>query len=249
MQKFNNGHKHLIHRLSLRLTSLCVFLLIGVVCWQPTDVKASYNQPFYDYSRNVHFGFTLGGNSGGFHYEFSEDFYQNDTLLGVENETFPGLTLGAVSNFHLSERFNLRFIPSLTLNQRELLYEFEDGTIESREIESVLVEFPLLGKYKASRHGNFRFYILGGGKYSYDIASEADAAEDPQRPIVALDPNQFSAEIGLGFDIYFEFFKFSPEIKLTHGVNNILTESPSIYSQSFDGLYKRFFYISLHFEG
>lgn len=248
MQKLNLWNKHTLHRYQIIAGGLLI-LLTAAMLPKSSSAQHTYNQPFYDYSRNMHFGFTLGSNFSRFHYEFSDDFYQNDTLLQVNNRSFPGLTLGAIANWHTTERFNLRFLPSLILNQRNLEYEFADGTVEEREVESVLIEFPVHGKYKASRHGDFRFYILGGGKYSYDIASQAEAASDPQRPIVALEPHQFSFEFGMGIDLYFKYFKFSPEIKISHGINDVLAESPSMYTQVFDRIRTRFVYINLHFEG
>ena len=32
------------------------------------------------------------------------------------------------------------------------------------------------------------------------------------------------AEIGFGIDFYLEYFKFSPQIKLSHGILNILNK-------------------------
>ncbi len=207
------------------------------------------HQPFYDYSQQLHFGFTLGTNFSRFDYRLSEEFFSNDSLQNITNTSFPGLTIGAVGNWHVTERFNLRFLPSLILNQRDLNYHFSSGQTESLGIESVLVEFPLTAKFKATRHNNIRFYILGGGKYGFDIASEEDAVVNVATPIVALKRHNLSYEFGLGFDIYFPYFKFSPELKFSNGINNILAEDSGYYTRMLDGLFPRFFFVNLHFEG
>ena len=55
-------------------------------------------------------------------------------------------------------------------------------------------------------------------------------------------------ELGFGVDIYFEFFKFSPEIKASFGLNNILVDDDTQFTDSIDKLYTRSFLFSVTFE-
>lgn len=218
----------------------------------------SLNKPFYDYSRRVHFGFTIGMNYSRFQYEFSDKYYNQpkDTVWKVKSMGYPGLTLGAVINLHpgsyssfLREHFDIRLIPSLVLAQRRMVYTFSDGSTQFKDVESAMIETPLLIKFKSDRLGNFRFYVIGGGNYGYDLSSNAKAAKDPANPKVAVFPSNYNYEFGTGLDLYFPYFKFSPEIKVSKGINNVLSPDPAFFTNIFSSFKSNFIYISLYFEG
>jgi hypothetical protein len=217
------------------------------------------NKQFYDYDRFIHFGFTIGTNYSVLKYDFSSQWYHqnpSDTVLRISSQGSPGITLGAVADLHLGSKksfwrdhLDLRFIPSLVLSERQLVYTMKDSTVIKKTIESALVEFPLMIKFKSDRFQNLRFYVIGGGKYSYDLSSTAKASKNPQDPKVSIYPNNYSYEFGAGLDLYFPYFKFSPEIKLSQGINNILVPDNTIYSGVFTRFRSNFIYFSLYFEG
>lgn len=237
----------MLNLLRIKVVALlfCLFLIP-----ESTTAQVQLNNPMYDYNRKLHFGFTIGFNVGDLSHRYSQRYYGNPDILGVNNVRFAGLTLGAISNVHLTEHMDLRFIPSLILAQRNLSYDFTyRETPVEKEIESVLVDFPLTFKYKSVRHNNVRFYLIAGVKYSIDMASDAGTEPNPQNPIVALDRHNYAYEYGFGFDMYFEYFKFSPEIKISRGINNVLIrDSETVYSNIFQQLFSNFIFISFHFE-
>jgi hypothetical protein len=203
----------------------------------------------FDYSKWIHFGFTIGTNYSNLKYQFSNDFYKNDTLLSVDILKYPGITLGAVADIHLGKYFDIRIVPSLVLTQRNIVYSFKDGYSITKPIESIFAEVPFSLKYKSTRHGNVRFYVLGGAKAAYDFATEYQSTRDPDQPFVALKPWNYYYEFGCGLDMYFFYFKFSPEIKLSKGINNVLAPYNDVFSGSFSKIYSNIFYFSLNFEG
>jgi hypothetical protein len=217
------------------------------------------NKPFYDYDRFIHFGFTIGFNYAVLKYDFSPMWYHQhpaDTVLRVSSQGSPGITLGAVADLHLGnsksylrEHFDLRLIPSLVLTQRQFVYTMSDSSIVKKTIESALVELPILLKIKSDRSGNVRFYAIAGGKLSYDLSSTANAAKDPANPKVSIYPQNYSYEYGCGLDLYFPFFKFSPELKISQGINNVLVPDNTVYSGIFNRFRSNFIYFSLYFEG
>jgi hypothetical protein len=215
------------------------------------------NKQFYDYDRWIHFGFTIGANFASFKYAVNQKtWYPQDTVLHVNSPVYPGFTLGIVSDLHLGasksfwrDHFDLRLIPSLSLFERQLNYTLHDSTLVKKTIESALVEFPLLLKMKSDRFGNIRFYAIGGVKYSYDLSSTAKAAKNPQNPKVSIYPDNFAYEFGVGLDLYFPYFKFSPEIKVSQGINNVLVPDNTIYSGIFSSFRSNVIYFSLYFEG
>jgi len=203
----------------------------------------------FDYGRKIHFGFSIGTNISNFKYEFSPKFYQNKDLLTVHVERYPGLSLAAITDVHFGEYFDLRALPSLVLAERRVRYNFVNDVSITKSVESIFAEVPVLLKFKSTRHGNFRFYVLAGTKISYDFGSNANSIRDPNNPILAIKPWSYSYEVGCGLDLYFFFFKFSPEIKVSNGFTNILAPYDDVYSNIFDKLYSHFICISFHFEG
>jgi hypothetical protein len=226
---------------SHKVIALCIVLLLSL------KVNAQ-NLPLFESSRWIHFGFSLGTNIPNFKYEFSDAFYSDTSLKKVDIIGYPGITLGAISDLHLGEFFDIRAIPSLVLSERRVSYEFTTFT-DNKSIESIFFEFPLMLKYKSVRHYNTRFYVLGGGKFSIDFQSNANAARDPNNPMLALKRYGYSYEFGCGFDFYFPFFKFSPELKLSKGINNIHVPYNDEYNRIFKNIYSNYIFISLNFEG
>lgn len=205
--------------------------------------------PNYWSKKKIRFGFTLGLTSNDFKIRMSENFLNIDTLQSVDIKRFPGFILGGIVDYKMSKHLNLRLLPSLALGQRNVIYNFTKAE-NNREvkIESVYLEVPLLLKYRTRRFGNYGFYVVAGGKYSYDLASNIDANRSLADPVVAVVPHSFSYEIGFGFDIYFPYFKFSPEIKVTNSINNVLVKDGFVYTEAFDGFWSRIINFSFHFE-
>ncbi|HAS58852.1 MAG TPA: port-like protein, partial [Algoriphagus sp.] len=89
--------------------------------------------------------------------------------------------------------------------------------IQTYTSEATMVELPLLMKYKSVRFNNTRMYFLGGGSYQFRTKSQEEAnLED-----LVTTGQDFTIEMGMGFEIYFKFFKFAPEIRFSHGLNNL----------------------------
>lgn len=225
-------------------------LLIGLLWSLATGALQAQTQhhPYYDIEKKVHFGFTLGTNFSDLKYSFKSNFYTNDTLNYLNIKTTPGITLGAICNFHLHENLDLRLIPSLLLSQRNVDFTFSNGLFKTKTVESVYADIPVLLKYKSARHGNVRFYVLGGAEYAYDIAAKQGDQKDYFDPNIAFRHNNFFYDWGFGFDFYFPYFKFSPEIKIANGINNVLDPDKTVYSDSFSKIRNRMILLSFHFE-
>ena len=89
---------------------------------------------------------------------------------------------------------------------------------------------------------------MAGLKYSYDIQSKSRARIVSNNLRIA--PNDFQFEIGAGVQMFFPFFIFSPEIKFSHGLGNILIFQNGLRESSvIEKLISQTFTISFHFEG
>ena len=227
---------------------ICFFLIIGSKCFCQ-KYKKPQNLPRYDFQK-IHFGFTLGINNLNFNLQEKSNRTNNDTLKTLNTKSQKGFNLGIVSNLRIGKYTDLRFVPALIFGERQLYYGFFDSleinnTIKT--IESTMLDFPIYIKYKSERYNNFRTYIIGGVKYSMDIASQ-DKINDNGEEIVKLKKNDLMGEIGFGIDIYLEYFKFSPQIKISYGILNLLTKDQTVYTQSINKLTTNGWILSFTFE-
>ena len=208
------------------------------------------NLPRYD-NKKIHFGFTMGINTMDFRITPVANISDFDSLYILESQNQKGFNLGIVSNLRLNKFFDLRFLPRLVFSERIIEYSFLDGNrkiyMQTKPIESTFIDFPILIKYKSERYNNFRTYLLGGLKYGMDIASQKDIDDEGEK-LVKLNKNDLGIEIGFGMDFYLEYFKFSPQIKLTYGILNLLSEDETIYTKSVEKLTTNAWLLSFTFE-
>ena len=93
-----------------------------------------------------------------------------------------------------------------------------------------------------------KLFLMGGIKYSYDLSSDSKSRQ--AATIVKISPSDFSLEVGAEFQFFFPYFIFSPKLKFSHGLNNILIYDDKLtQSKILDKLFSRGFTLSLHFEG
>jgi hypothetical protein len=210
---------------------------------------AQPNLEQYD-NKKLHFGFTLSGNMGAVRTDAKTSAFGKggDSLRQVRQESFPGIGLGAITNLRLGDFWDLRLMfPVIQFVQRNLIYNFPTAQ-KTIKIESAYCDASLLVKYKSARRKNVRAYVIGGLRASYDLSSTVKQTRGIDNPIVSLIPFTYGYEGGFGLDIYFEYFKFSPEIKICNTLNNALYKDGYIYSESIERLSPQLIQISLHFE-
>ena len=217
--------------------------------------------------QRLHFGFTFQYIAAEYkiykNADWREPFYLPDEpansnytlpLYSISSPVTPGFGLGFVSDLRIGTHANLRFTPILAFSDRKLQYAYHDPKEDKeRIIKSTMVDLPLGLKLKSDKRGNFRAYLLAGGKYSMDIVSKKKTDDSDlilRERFVKNLSNFFSYEAGIGFDLYFEYFKLSPEIKFSQSIGNVLkkNEEPNPYITPVDKLFLRNFQFSLYFE-
>ncbi len=202
----------------MRQHILTVLLILGMASTAMGQFNAwSFTQRFDN--KWAHFGILMGYNRSEFRIRQSEGFLFNDSIAGIESLKGPGFNLGIITNVHLSKNFDFRFLPSMTFAERNLSYSTFLDTTFKQTIESINFELPLLLKFKSDPYKDMRFYVLGGVKYSLDLASNAKArnAED----LIKVAQHDLLLEYGFGFEFYFPYFIFAPELRLSQGVFDV----------------------------
>ena len=208
--------------------------------------------------RPYHFGFTLGINTMNFDVTPVEDLPEPFTYI-LQGQDY-GFHVGIVSNLKLSQFFDLRFVPTFAFGTRWIEFyenEFEDGwSYRQEELDPYFLDFPIHIKYKSARMTNTRVYVIGGIKFSHDLSSSEELEASGDVPLyLRTRQNDFHYELGVGFDHYFYYFKFSTEIKASFGFRNLVYRGddahPSVnktHWTSIDRLNSRSIMISFLFE-
>lgn len=233
------------------------FLIIAcfalVVPVQAQQARGPMNRPEY-YGDKIHFGFFLGINRTNFVITPVNDLVAaaGDSLKTILSAPSTGFNLGIVSEMRIVEYATLRFTPDIAFGARKIEYHFEgtDTFTVKKTVESTFLDFPLNLKIRSKRLGNVAAYMIGGFKYTLDLASQKDARNTvPGQEVIKLNNQDFGYEAGAGLDFFLPYFKFGIELKMAMGMRNLLVRDQTIYAQALDRLNSKVFLISFTFEG
>jgi len=213
------------------------------------------NLPNYDY-KQWHFGFTLGVNTMNFIAWPVDHVDYNQKVLVIEPVASEGINIGIVANKRLADYLDLRFVPTLSFGERKIRYEMlEPDTTHQRylkTIESTFLDFPFSIKYKSKRlpgaGKNSRVYVLGGIRYSIDLASQKNKKSTSGDDVIKLKPFDIMATTGVGFDFYFQWFKFGIELQASFGFVDVLYHEQNKFTTNLDKLTSRMMWITFTFE-
>jgi hypothetical protein len=172
-------------------------------------------------------------------------------LNSISSKSTPGFAVGFLTRYRLTEHLEARTNPSLVFADRVLHYSYVNPSEDvDKKVQTTSLDIPLLLKLKSDRLGDFRAYVVGGLKYTQAIGSKknADANLDLSEKLVKNVGGFASYEAGIGCDIYFEFFKLSPEIKVSNSFGNVLQRGNDPYSAPLSRLGLHTIMFSLIFE-
>jgi len=216
--------------------------------------QEAINLPSYTRA-NLHFGFIIGVNTASFYVQPSPNLGTKafDTLKTIRSIPQVGFDLGIVTELKISQYLKIRFVPSLGFSDRQIQYNFEgvDTFTVTKDIQSVFLNFPVDFKLISKRLNNFEAYVIAGGKFAKDLASQKDVNQQlaGAHATVRILPNDWYYEAGGGIEFYLPYFKFGLELKISQGLRNLLIPDNTIYTQSLQGLYSKTYLLSFTFEG
>lgn len=227
-------------------------MLCSFLSFTAYSQKYGKNYPSFDY-KHLHFGFALGGNTSDFRYQIKPDSAYADSLAGISIRKQPGFNLGIIGSWDIDETFHVRFIPSISFQERYFRYDYynDKNEIRSREnrLESTYLDFPLLLKLRSKRLNNFAAYGIGGFQYSLDLASQEDVDQTLGEPIVKIQKHDFQYQVGGGFDFWLPYFKFGIELKISNGIRNVVIQDNSFFMDPLASLKSKVWWFSITFEG
>jgi hypothetical protein len=127
------------------------------------------------------------------------------------------------------------------------MFDFANQSLPvKKSIQMANVDLPLTLKFRSKRMKDYRVYVLGGLKASIDMASQEKVVDDVDR--VKLRRMDYSVETGVGLDLYLQYFKLSPEIKVANGLRNVMVPEQHVYANFIQSLRSRTWIVSFTFE-
>lgn len=209
----------------------------------PTDNLINYDEQW------IHYGFLLGIHSSKYVIKHSEFFTSPamDTVHSIVPGNLGGFKLGFVINMRVAKYLDFRMIPTVGFYENDLSYRITDGSTIRELKDQTMVELPLLLKYKSARRGNLAMYTVFGINPSLEASGKSDEQDVGQK--LELRNWNLAIDVGVGLDIFYPFFKFSPEIRYSYGLRNMLTDDPNDFSVGLSRLTTQNLGIILTFEG
>jgi hypothetical protein len=231
-----------------------LFVLLLLLPGIRAQSQQTINLPGYTRA-HYHFGFIIGYNTSSFYIDPSPNLAGKfkDTLRSIRSDPKSGFDLGIVTEVKIFRYLKIRFVPSLGFSDRQIAYNFlgVDTFTVTKDIQSTFLNFPLDLKLISKRLNNFEAYVMAGGKFARDLASQKDVNQQlaGAKATVRLYPNDWYYEAGGGIEFYLPYFKFGIELKVSQGLRNLIIPDNTVYTESIRGLYSKTYLLSFTFEG
>jgi len=170
-----------------------------------------------------------------------------DTLHSIVPGNLGGFKLNFVINMRITDHLDFRMLPGAGFYEYDLTYRSTDGSI-LRELKSpTMVELPLLIKYKSVRRGNLAMYMVFGINPSLEASGKGDEVGTGQN--LEIKNWNIAIDVGVGLDIFYPYFKFSPEIRYSYGMRNMLSGATNDFNVGLSRVTTQNLGIFMSFEG
>ena len=248
--------RNLHYNLLILITALIGLGSLSIHAQYPSIREKIINLPTFD-DRFLHYGYFVGINSYDFKFSYEGEYYkQKRNDIEVLPKT--GFNVGLIGDLRINKFINIRIEPGLYYCKRDLMYP-ENSVLTSqsdrlREVKSTYIHIPLILKFSAARINNFRPFLLAGISTDFNLSSNHKNIDDNFSNVFRTEPQNMNYEIGLGFDFYLFYFKFSPSIRGIFSMENELipdnpnTSGPSPWTGNIIKMVSRGFAINLTFE-
>lgn len=237
--------------MNLNRTFVITLLLIFAVC-SAYSQRHGKNYPLFEF-KEFHGGTMLGVTSTTYSYQLNTANFSKDSIQHIALNRMPGLSIHIpIVEWNPNPTFNLVTSLSISFHETEFVYQYISQNklkTKSTRTQPTLLNFPLFIKLSTKRLTNFAAYSIGGFSYSYDLASQNKVDQSLGDPIVKLKKNDFAFHVGGGFEFYQPYFRLGLELKLSHGINNLLIQDDTFFSSPLTSLKSKIWWFSITFEG
>nr|WP_229254393.1 outer membrane beta-barrel protein [Dyadobacter sp. NIV53] len=199
---------------------------------------------YYD-DKPIHYGILFAVPFTRFTLKHNNDFVTKDSAYLIQSPIKAAFRMGFTINAYLNDRFDIRTTPSVSLYERQVKFSYPDGTEKIEKRESTWIELPLLLKYKSQRRGNSRMYMIAGATVGIETNVKRSNGGGGT---LATKSTDFTVDYGVGFEQFFEFFKFAPELRFSHGLTNVFRPVKGSVGSGLDKMTTHTVTLYLNFE-
>lgn len=230
-----------------RLVGLLSCLLIMTCSVSNLHAQKYRNGHPFDFKR-FNLGFLMGFTYNSYNLKEQVNIEENGVLLQrIEMLPRPGLNLGMISNFKIHNQMSLRFVPQISIEQRDFNYFFADeAEPEVRKIEAAYLDMPLMMQFKTAFFKRTRVYVLAGANMGVNLTGNKRVQDDPK--LLKISDTNYSIALGIGLNLYGDRVKLSPEILYKMGVGNIFVPEFTTHALAISSLTSQVIAINFNFE-
>ncbi len=191
--------------------------MISLIAFSVHAQKKKYVRVFHEYydEKPLHFGFLFGFVSSNFNVSTNTELPGGTYLYSPRNF---GFQIGGLANYSLNPHWEVKSGVNIALYDRQLSLDAGGTVPEVLTRESTWLEIPALIKYRSIRRKNHRVYMIGGLKFG------VEANVKKKSSALTTNTADLSLEYGFGLEQFFQFFKFTPEIRFSHGLVNMYSD-------------------------
>ena len=173
--------------------------------------------------------------------------FERKTLNRIEMLDGPGLVIGMILNYNLSNQISIRGLPAVSLEQRDFDYYFaEDLRPTRRRVTTAYGQLPILIQYKTPYYQKYRFYFLAGPQFNIQ-PSNSKKVQDNQ-DLLKTESYDYGITLGFGMQLYGDRIKLSPEVKLFVGLKDIFVRENTSHADAINNMASQLLTISFNFE-
>lgn len=218
------------------------------------QIEREINSPDHD-DQKFHFGISLGVNRSHYGIVHSSRFLEFDSVNVIESVNSTGINLAGLVNMRISEHLDIRTYPlNLVFTEKVFQYSLKtpdrlkgEDSLTLKKVQGITMSLPFHLKFSSDRINNFKVFIIAGGRLDYDLA--ANAGKKNNDDALTLQKLDYAAEAGIGFHFYFPVFVLTPEIKITYGLRNVLSNDTRLkFTNTIDQINARAITFSLTVE-
>lgn len=230
-------------RIKISLAILCLCISIAAIAQRDEVFQPDHdNLPYY-------FGMSIGFSNNYLALNRANRLLNALTMSNIE-DSYSVIEINPINNLYynigllgtlkLTKHVLLRANPTILIIGTKNVIDFKvkktPELIQKLNVSSSIIHLPVAFKFQSDRYNGFRHtnlmrhYLLVGGKYDFDLASnKAGKVITPSTGISVLNNTypsvlkgrDFGAELGVGFSFYLRYATISPEVKFSYGLNDL----------------------------
>ena len=173
--------------------------------------------------------------------------FESKTLNRIEMLNGPGIVIGMILNYNLSNQFSIRAYPAVSLEQRDFDFFFsEDLGPTRRRVTTAYGQIPVLLQYKTPYYKQYRMYFLAGPQFNLQPSNSKKVIDN--QDLLKTESYDFGLTFGFGMQLYGDRIKLSPEVKFFLGLKDVFVRENTSHAEAINNMTSQLLTVTFNFE-